>query len=375
MKKETKAAKTPTVLEPLIKQIRKNDKCCIIGFAPSWSLAPFNVEGIDFWGLNELYVYLNMHKITQKFNAWFEIHDIKNSPSKQAPKHQEFLKTCGIPLITQKHWNDYPTSIAYPRAEIKKMVNEHFILDKDHTGFSDYSNQISWMIAMAIYLGYKEIMVYGVDMAQTTEYAFQRASCQFFLGYAAGKGIKVRVPKTCELLKAGRDYGFESDNTGRFDAKKRIEGHSNALNQVRMRQAEIQYYHDKLKAETEKKIIILEAQISEAEKEITRINTGNNANISVSEFLKSMPTNVNEIFSKRDSILKKTEQLIEINKKDIEEINKTIQQLKKKKDRIEKDSAVNHIILDDEYEANKSGSHELKGNIKAHEHNLNNNLV
>lgn len=620
---------------PPIESIKKKESVCIIGFAPSWDLAPFGDKNIDFWGINELYIYLNEKKISpQSFAAWFEIHDIKNSPSKQAPKHQQFLKTCGIPLITQQHWDEYPTSIAYPRDEVKKMVNESFIEDDKHSGFSDYSNQISWMIALAIYLGYKEISVYGVDMAQTSEYclgletkvlmqdltykmacnlekgdkligfeenfennidgkkkyrryklteiedlktvilksyklkmsngdelicskehkwlvssskcenhkkqiwktaeeinigdiiikpldvwdtantyeagylaaafdgeghltiikreetgtsmyrlgftqkenkmldyvlktgipfnssihsdgscinltvknglpeilktlgtvrpkrlldifeskkeflnevqfkdkdkisvvakeeiglnslmsikttegtliangyashnSFQRASCQFFIALAAGKGIKLKIPRSCELLKCGADYGFQSDNKGRFDAKKRIEGHNKALHQVRLRQAEIGYYKDKLLREQEQKFNVIDAQVEDIQKELNRIEAGNMANTSVIEFLESMPNIANEIFAKKATVIQNTNQMIQSNNVNIEALKKQIIELKTKKDKIERDVAINMSLLEDEYMANKMGTHELKGNIKANEHNLNNNLV
>lgn len=366
-------------IEPIvspIESIKKKESVCIIGFAPSWDLAPFGDKNIDFWGINELYIYLNEKKVDPKtFAAWFEIHDIKNSPSKQAPKHQKFLKTCGIPLITQQHWEDYPTSIAYPRDEVKKMVNENFIEDDKHSGFSDYSNQISWMIALAIYLGYKEISVYGVDMAQTSEYAFQRASCQFFIALAAGKGIKLKIPRSCELLKCGADYGFQSDNKGRFDAKKRIEGHNKALHQVRLRQAEIDYYKDKLLREQEQKFNVIDAQLEEIQKELNRLEAGNMANTSVVEFLNSMPNIANEIFAKKATVIQNTNQMIQTNNTNIEALRKQVIELKTKKDKIERDVAINLSLLEEEYMANKMGTHELKGNIKANEHNLNNNLV
>lgn len=365
--------------EPLgiknVRNIKKKDIVCIIGFAPSWNQAPFGRKDIDFWGLNELYIYLNKFQIKQKFSAWFEIHDIKNSPSKQSPKHQEFLKNCSIPLITQQHWPEYPSSIAYPRQEVKDMVNKHFVIDDIHCGFSDYSNQISWMIALAIYLKYDEIMVYGVDMAQSGEYSHQRASCQFFLGLAAGLGIKIYIPKTCELMKAGADYGFNTDNKNRFDAKKRIEGHNKTLYEIRIRQAEIQYYHGRLDAEKEKKLIVIDSQLDELNTNISKIEASNTSNASVLNFLESMPISKEEILSKKDKIVQQTKTLIDINNKDLEVFKKKVVELKKKKDNIEKDASINHTLLDDEYHENINGANELKGNINAHKHNLNNNLV
>jgi len=54
-----------------------------------------------------------------------------------------------------------------------------------------------------------EIIVYGVDMAVGTEYAHQRPSCEYFLGLAAGLGIKVTIPDEADPLKTRFMYGFE----------------------------------------------------------------------------------------------------------------------------------------------------------------------
>jgi hypothetical protein len=75
------------------------------------------------------------------------------------------------------------------------------------------------MIAMAVMEGYEEIGVYGVDMAQNTEYDHQRPSCEYFLGFARGRGIKVTLPKTSDLLQCRWLYGFEDDQRSAYEAR------------------------------------------------------------------------------------------------------------------------------------------------------------
>jgi len=57
--------------------------------------------------------------------------------------------------------------------------------------------------------------LYGVDMAQDsvleTEYSYQRPSCEYLLGIAVGRGIKVETAPGSDLLKADRLYGFDSN--------------------------------------------------------------------------------------------------------------------------------------------------------------------
>ena len=72
-----------------------------------------------------------------------------------------------------------------------------------------FTNTVSWMIAYGIIANFRKIGVYGVDMAQDSEYAHQRPSCEYFLGWAQGAGIQIDVPRSSDLLKAPYLYGYE----------------------------------------------------------------------------------------------------------------------------------------------------------------------
>lgn len=358
-----------------IKFIKKNDKCCIIGFAPSWDIAPYSEKGIDFWGINELYLNLQKAKITTPFAAWFEVHNIEQSPSKQKQEHQKFLQTCKIPLVTQRHWDKYPSSIAYPVQYIVNYFNMNFVVDEKNTGFSDYSNQISWMIALAIVLGYKEIMVYGVDMAQQSEYAFQRASCQFFLGYATGSGIKVRIPKACELLKAGRLYGFESDNANRFRKKDRIAGCDESVQHIKVRNAEIEFYKEFLDKKLEKDLILVDAELAAMEKDIAELNTMITVADNILNFLNTMPADLAQIDKSKVKLLNANTAGRDKAIKDIAKIKADIKTLKKQREKLEADKYINIKLLEEEFEANRLSLETLQGSIHECKHDLNNNLV
>lgn len=359
-----------------IRFIKKNKKCCIVGFAPSWCEAPYGRTDIDFWGINELYKYIDTLNPRPAFAAWFEIHNIKESPSKQNPAHQKFLKECSIPLITQKHWEDYPSSIAYPRLFVKEQINRHFVIDGKHEGYTDYSNQITWMIALAVMLGYEEIMVYGVDMAQESEYAFQRASCQFFLGYAAGRGIKISIPASCELIKAGADYGFKTDNKNRYRKKNKIQMCGQQLESINIRQGQILYGHKYIDEQLDQKMAVLEADIDAVKKNIHDIEIFEARNNRALELMKFMPfTGNKEVEDGRDEVIKNSNIDLEKLAKDKKVQQDLLKKYMEKKQRMLTDNDVNHTLLDKEYEANKVSHENLKGMIKEAQHDLNNNLV
>jgi len=200
----------------------KKKKVAIMGFAPSWVDTPFNDSSMEIWTLNEAYRMLQLKNIPiQRISRWFEIHN-PNSPSKNTPEHTAFLRQCPLPVYMNNKYDDIPNCVVYPREEIKAYFNRNFISDNGvGAKFTEYSNSISWMVALAIYEGYEEIWITGVDMAQTDEYAWQRSSCNFFIGYCAGKGIKICIPQNSELCKFPQDYGFETDNQTRIKMKSR----------------------------------------------------------------------------------------------------------------------------------------------------------
>lgn len=268
---------------------RKADRVAIVGFAGTWVETPFHLpeSDMEIWGINELYKVARAHK-DARFDRWFEVHD-PYSPSKNIPEHHAFLKGCTIPLYMQRHYDEFPSSIPYPRDEIKKFFNKNFISEKDvkdinsqyaeifkkGSDFTEYSNQISWMIALAIKEGFKEIYIYGVDMASNTEYSFQRSSCNFFIGYAAGHGVKILIPQGSPMCKFAKDYGFETDNQNRHykkNRKKELEG------RIKVMQAEVKKNQEAINLANHT-IANLNAQINQLVGAITEINLDLSNNI------------------------------------------------------------------------------------------------
>lgn len=119
----------------------------------------------------------------------------------------ESMAQLDIPVYMQQHWDIIPKSIPYPIKDIVARYGNYF------------TNTVSYMIALAIDMGPEEIGCYGVDMATASEYGPQRPSCEFFLGIAAGRGIKLTIPQKADLLKTRFLYGFEEKVQGEWDAK------------------------------------------------------------------------------------------------------------------------------------------------------------
>lgn len=170
----------------------------IIGKAPGKEDAPKDAE--HRWGLNDLIHYI------PNLTMSFEMHDIERDPT-VAPwmaGEIEALNKAGIPVVTYKKWKQIKNCVVFP---FKEMHRQYF------------TNSVAYMIAYAIYKKAKRIELYGVQMATPVEFRRQRACCEYWLGYAEGKGIEVYVHRPSQLLyhKEGL-YGPEWDNMERGSA-------------------------------------------------------------------------------------------------------------------------------------------------------------
>jgi len=104
-----------------------------------------------------------------------------------------------IPVFLPRTYHNIPTSMKYPLREIVAKF-----------GITYFSNTICYMIAYALYKGVKSIDFFGVRMAYGSEYTNEKAGLEFWIGYAMGKGVKIKVHGESALLKTktGRLYGY-----------------------------------------------------------------------------------------------------------------------------------------------------------------------
>lgn len=70
-----------------------------------------------------------------------------------------------------------------------------------------FGSSITWMIALAIEHGYKEINIFGCEMATQKEYIDQRDTFFYMVGRAEALGIKVNIPEGSRVFFKDRMYG------------------------------------------------------------------------------------------------------------------------------------------------------------------------
>jgi len=212
MAEEAQAPEAPKIPEG---PKRTKDKVCIVGCADSKGEAPFHLEKeFEFWGVNNLYGTMK-----GPWSRWFEIHEIKKEGEQWLRRgkadfrgqpvkdYLEGLQRIGCPVYMQAGNPIVTNAVPYPLEAIVKNFSNYF------------TNTISYEVALAIHEGFKEIHMVGVDMAVDSEYWHQRPSVEMYLGVAIGRGIKVWLPDSCDLLKTRFLYGFQEKQELPYRAK------------------------------------------------------------------------------------------------------------------------------------------------------------
>lgn len=174
---------------------------------PRWASA-------EIWSLNHNWPYLPK----DRWDRWIDIHDPAWSATKGlkpevwADQESFLKKKHGKPIFMQRHYEDYPDSVAYPLADVVKRFGRRY-----------FTSAMAYLIALALYEGCDEIGLFGADMRGDEEYAMQRPCAEYWLGRAEGMGIKVFVPELAGVLNPdGMDYGYDEDTSAWVEMRRAL---------------------------------------------------------------------------------------------------------------------------------------------------------
>lgn len=130
----------------------RRTKVAIVGFTPTRDLAPYQNPDFDIWALNDLF------EAIPRYDRIYQIHKRQSIDTHttrgEKVTYIKRLRELAVPIYMVEAYPDIPNSVAFPLQEIA-----------DYFGYDYFTNTISYMIAHAIYEGYEEIHIYGVDMA------------------------------------------------------------------------------------------------------------------------------------------------------------------------------------------------------------------
>jgi hypothetical protein len=133
-----------------------------------------------------------------------EIHS-RESRQERYPEYMEWLKTVKVSKYMQEYYSDIIFSYKYEREKIWE-----YFQNKGATR-RNFMVSFSYMVAFAIYKGYKRIELYNINMVYGDDY-IQKYSFEYWLGIAIGCNIEVALTPECDLLRC-KAYGYDVDNT------------------------------------------------------------------------------------------------------------------------------------------------------------------
>lgn len=133
-------------------------------------------------------------------------------------------------LLQEKHATVYmkrqdvkvPASKPFPLEDVFGLTGNLKVNGNDA---KIINSSIAFGMALGILLGYEQIDVYGAEMAQSSEYRSQQPIFAFWVGYAAGKGIKLNI-NCSERLFVQPIYGYEDQFGG-----EKLQGYIDGLSQ------------------------------------------------------------------------------------------------------------------------------------------------
>ncbi len=191
-------------------------KIAILGSAPSSvNLAPFGDPEFFIWACSP-----GTYSLLPRCDAFFELHRVEfgviGKPHTQKPWFSpEYVAWMGQQnrVWMYQHVPEIPGSMALPVEDLEEKYGTYF-----------FTSSIAWMMACAIEDVLEErearraegldsvpdvIALFGVDMAATEEWGYQRAGCQHFCELASTLGITIWVPPESDLLRPSPRYGID----------------------------------------------------------------------------------------------------------------------------------------------------------------------
>lgn len=188
----------------------------IIGCSENWKQAPRDGE---CWGTTALILkrdvtrLFDMHDLKWDKWQWYR-HYCMWTPSYysenyridkaierigRTPKVFKRVNELKIPLYSTTTYPEVPTSVEYPLEKIKS-----------HFGISYFGSTIDYALALAIYEEFECIDLYGVQMSRTGGYERQLKSAHFWLGFAKGAEISLKIHGKSDLLTTRLNlmYGY-----------------------------------------------------------------------------------------------------------------------------------------------------------------------
>jgi hypothetical protein len=164
--------------------------------------APLDDPEWDIAGLN-MGNRLGIHADSQgRFRAdyWFDLHQRHT----QDQKDMAWIEACPVPIYLPADFG--PTTNPLQRSfDVKQVMT----LSANAEPY--FASSFAYIVAWAIAKGYTTIGLFGVSLDWGRERIVERGNLEYWLGYAAGMGVRVITSANSKLFTHPGLYGLEYD--------------------------------------------------------------------------------------------------------------------------------------------------------------------
>lgn len=115
-------------------------------------------------------------------------------------RYGQFLMRHPKPVITSVAYDSFTSSLTYPMAEVQAELGVEAV--------PYFHNSVPYIIAYALFIGVKRLILFGCDYTHPNAPNIReadRANCEYWVGFARARGMRVGVPQDSTLLNT-RDH-------------------------------------------------------------------------------------------------------------------------------------------------------------------------
>lgn len=159
----------------------------------------------ETWGINAVGDIIKCDRVFHMDDVRVQQRRADAAPESNIAAMLGWLRTHPGPVYTSIPSPEYPGSVAYPLEAVAKSTGQIY-----------WNSTAAYAVALAIHEGATEIQCFGMDFTYPDAHDAEkgRGCVEFWLGFAAARGIKTVVPKTSTLLDAcypatERFYGYD----------------------------------------------------------------------------------------------------------------------------------------------------------------------
>lgn len=176
-----------------------NKTVAILGNASrTRNFAPFDDPSTDLWAMT--FHALQAKRVT----AVLEMHPdvLTGERWRKFPNYEQYrkwLRETDTPIYMHEALADIPAAVKYPRDEIANQFCRHLWKGEKELK-ALFGGTASYGIALALYLGYTRIELYGIELSSRPEYDKERDMTFFWLGKASALGVEIVIHEKSRLV-------------------------------------------------------------------------------------------------------------------------------------------------------------------------------